>query len=59
MPVYGDTAAYRVIWRRSGAAWPAAAAVVHALVKKAQKIPPKEIELARRRMHEVKHGRNA
>ena len=59
MPVYGDTAAYRVISRRSGTAWPAAVAVVHALVKKSQKIPPKEIELARRRMHEVKHGRNA
>ena len=59
MPLYGDTAAYRVIWRRSGTAWPAAAAVVHALVKKTQKIPLKDIELARRRMHEVKHGRNA
>ena len=59
MPVYGDTAAYRVIWRRSGTAWPAAAAVVHALVKKTQKTPLGEIELARRRMHEVKHGRSA
>ena len=59
MPVCGDTAAYRAISRRSGTAWPAAAAVVHALVKKTQKTPPKDIELARRRMHEVKHGRNA
>ena len=58
MPVYGHTAAYRAIWRRSGTAWPAAAAVVHALVKKTQKTPPKDIELARRRMHEVKNGRN-
>ena len=59
MPVYGDAAAYRAIWRHRGTAWPAAAAVVHALVKKTQKTPLKEIELARRRMHEVKHGRNA
>ena len=59
MPVYGDTAAYRAISRRSGTAWPAAAAVVHAMVKKSQKTPLKEIELARRRMHEVKNGRNA
>ena len=59
VPVYGHTAAYRVRWRRSGTAWPAAAAVVHALVKRLQKTPPNDIELARRRMHEVKHGRNA
>ena len=52
MPVYGDTATYRVSWRHRGTAWPAAAAVVHALVKKTQKTPPKDIELARRRMHE-------
>ena len=32
--------------------------MLHAFVKKTQKTPLKEIELARRRMHEVKHGRN-
>ena len=33
--------------------------MLHAFIKKTQKTPPKDIELARRRMHEVKHGRNA
>ena len=31
VPVHGDTAAYHVIWRRSGTAWPIAAEVAATL----------------------------